>query len=600
MRRSLDVYLLIAFLLALFVAQHKLNNGITSDGALYFAHLRSVVFDRDLEIAAELDALHQPPRPHHVVPIGPAIAWAPAYLAVAAIDWIGGVTGRWTPDAGVARGLTGAYVQAVIVSSFFVMAAGLVVLHVRLRREFGPSIALVTSILIVAATTLIWYVVFEPSMTHAVSFGVVAIALVLSERWLIDAAPTLRHSLLLGFWFSLVVLVRPEDGVFAIFPLTALLFAPVCRALPIRERARLAGAVLVGAAPLLALQAGALARLLAANRFALAGGDEGYLNFFDARWVDVLFSSRHGLLSWTPVVWIALVGTMAYVRRRPLWAVPALIAFAALVWTNGSAHDWAGGWAFGGRRFTSVLAAFAPGVAIAVRAAYRRPLVVIAPVAAAIIGWNVLLMTQYQQQMLPRDEAVRFDTMVRQQADLVTRPPFFYPFAFPANAWFAWREGLPVDRYDLLGSEPLRRELYLPLNDWGERFLLDGWQNAGGDAFGSSHILSAPSGTILVPLDVPSDAPFAIDLEARADGEPRGATTRLEVAVNGRSFGDLPLEIGAPKPARRTFVAPAGARIWRRGYNRVSITRPPDAAPTTRFIVYALRVGASPGGGRVP
>jgi hypothetical protein len=280
--------------------------------------------------------------------------------------------------------------------------------------------------------------------------------------------------------------------------------------------------------------------------------------------------------------------------------VPALIAFAALVWTNGSAHDWAGGWAFGGRRFTSVLAAFAPGVAMAVLAAYRRPLVIIAPVAAAIVGWNVLLMTQYQQQMLPRDETVRFDTMVRQQADLVTRPPFFYPFAFPANAWFAWREGLPVDRYDLLGSEPLRRELYLPLNDWGERFLLDGWQNAGGDAFGSSHILSAPSGTILVPLDVPSDAPFAIDLEARADGEPRGATTRLEVAVNGRSFGDLPLEIGAPKPARRTFVAPAGARIWRRGYNRVSITRPPDAAPTTRFIVYALRVGASPGGGRVP
>jgi hypothetical protein len=600
MRRSLDVYLLIAFLLGLFVAQHTLNNGITSDGALYFAHLRSVVFDHDLDIAAELDALHQPPRPHHVVPIGPAIVWAPAYLAVAAIDWIGGVTGRWTPDAGVARGLTGAYVQAVIVSSFVVMAAGLVVLHVRLRREFGPSIALVTSILIIAATTLIWYVVFEPSMTHAVSFGVVAIALVLSERWLIDVAPTLRRSVLLGCWFSLVVLVRPEDGVFAIFPLTALLFAPVCRALPVRERARLAGAMLVGAAPLLALQAGALAWLLAANRFTLAGGDEGYLNFFDARWVDVLFSSRHGLLSWTPVVWIALVGTIAYMRRRPLWAAPALIAFAALVWTNGSAHDWAGGWAFGGRRFTSVLAAFAPGVAMAVLAAYRRPLVVVAPVAAAIVGWNVLLMTQYQQQMLPRDEAVRFDTMVRQQADLVTRPPFFYPFAFPANAWFAWREGLPVDRYDLLGSEPLRRELYLPLNDWGERFLLEGWRNAGGDAFGSSHILAAPSGTILVPLDVPSDAAFAIDLEARADGEPRGATTSLEVAVNGRSFGDLPLEIGAPKPARRAFVAPAGAKIWRRGYNRVTITRPPDAAPTTRFIVYALRVGASPGGGRVP
>src|SRR5712671_1400084 len=114
MRRALDIYLLIAFLLGLGVAQHKLNNGITSDGA------------------------------HYVVPIGPAIAWAPAYLAVAAVDWMGGVSRPAAPDAGAARGLTGPYVRAVNISSFVVMAAGLFVLHLRLRREFGPSIALVT------------------------------------------------------------------------------------------------------------------------------------------------------------------------------------------------------------------------------------------------------------------------------------------------------------------------------------------------------------------------------------------------------------------------------------------------------------------------
>ena len=164
----------------------------------------------------------------------------------------------------------------------------------------------------------------------------------------------------------------------------------------------------------------------------------------------------------------------------------------------------------------------------------------------------------------------------------------------------SWREGLPVDRYDLLGSEPLRREMYLPLNDWGARFLMEGGVGGAGDAFGSAHVLAAQSGTILVPLDVPRDAAFGIDLEARAAGEPRGAATRLDVAVNGQSFGDLPLEAGAPTPSRRTFVAPPGAKIWRRGYNRVTISRPPDAAPSTTFIVYALRAGASTGGGRVP
>jgi hypothetical protein len=230
----------------------------------------------------------------------------------------------------------------------------------------------------------------------------------------------------------------------------------------------------------------------------------------------------------------------------------------------------------------------------------RRPLMLLGPAAAIVIAWNLLLMTQYQRQMLPRDEAVRFDALVRQQADLVLKSPFMYPFAFPANALFAWREGLPIDRYDLLGSEPLRREMYLPLNDWGERFLLDGWQNGAGDSFGSAHFLAASSGTILVPLDVPPDVPFGVEVEARAAGEPRGATTCLSVSLNGRSFGDVMLEIGAAMPMRRTFIAPAGAKLWRRGYNRVTISRPPDASPSTHFIIYALRVGASPGGRRVP
>jgi hypothetical protein len=599
-RRPFDLLALTVVLLAALVAQQKLSNGITSDGALYFAHLRSVVFDHDLEIAPELDALRQPQRPHHVVPIGPAIAWAPAYLAVAAVDRIGSATGAWTRAAGTDLGLTGAYVQAAALSSFVVMAAGLVALHLRVRREFGPSIAIVTSALILGGTTLAWYVILEPSMTHAVSFGFVAIALVLTERWLVDARPSSRQGVLLGAWFSLVILVRPEDGVFLVFPLVALAFAPAWRASAMGERVRAAGAMLAGAAPLLALQAAALAWLLSTNTFSLLGGDEAYLTLFDSRWLDVLFSSRHGLMSWTPIVWVALVGTIAYARRRPLWALPAIVAFILLVWTNGSAHDWSGGWAYGGRRFTSVLAAFAPGIATALLWIYRRPLVLVAPAAACVIGWNALLMTQYQRQMLPRDEAVRFDSLVRQQADLVTTPPFFYPFAFPANVLFAWREGLPVDRYDLLGSEPLRREMYLPLNDWGARFLLDGWQNGAGDASGSAHFLAAQRGTILVPLDVPSGAAFGVDVEARAAGEPRGGATRLDIGVNGRSFGELPLEIGAPKPSRLVFVAPAGAKVWRRGYNRVTISRPPGALPSTTFIVYALRVGASAGGGRVP
>lgn len=290
-------------------------------------------------------------------------------------------------------------------------------------------------------------------------------------------------------------------------------------------------------------------------------------------------------------MWLALLGTVLYIRRAPLWAVPAILTFAALVWVNGSAHDWSSGWAFGGRRLTSALAALAPGFALMLAWFRRHPFALIVPAILGVVGWNGLLMTQYTRHMIPRDETVRFDTLIRQQVDLYLKPPYWYPFAFPANVWFAWREDLPVDRYDLLGSEPLRREMYLPLNDWGARFLLDGWTSGGGDSFGLRHFLNAPSGTILVPRDPSPDAAFSLDVEARAEGVGSGGTTVLDVAVNGRSFGDIVLTIGAAAPTRRVFSTPLGAKVWRHGYNRVTISR--QNVPAGAFvIVYALRMSA--------
>ena len=199
-------------------------------------------------------------------------------------------------------------------------------------------------------------------------------------------------------------------------------------------------------------------------------------------------------------------------------------------------------------------------------------------------------MTQYQRGLVPRDEAVRFDTLVKQQAGVYTAPPYFYPFAFPANVWFAWREGLPIDRYDLLGSEALRTEIYLPLNPWGARFLMGGWDDGAGDAFGSRHYLNGATGTILVPFDPQAGVDYALDIEARAEGGPDGRLATLGVTVNDRPFGDIVLGAGAATPLRKVFTTPAGSRIWRRGYNAVTLSRHDDSKGVP-IVVYALRLG---------
>jgi hypothetical protein len=480
-------------------------------------------------------------------------------------------------------------VAAAFVSSFLAASAGIVAIHLRLRREFGGAIALLTTALVLGATPLIWYIVSEPSMTHAAAYGVVAVSLVYSERWLVEQVPTRRQALILGVLFSLVILVRIEDGLFLLFPAVALLFGPSFRQQSLAFRARVVLDVAIGAAPLLVLQGLMYAALLRLSPFTLVGGEEGYL-LFSSRWSEVLFSSRHGLFSWTPAVWLGVFGTLFYVRRNRWWALPALATFVLMTWLNGSARDWSAGWAFGGRRFTSALAALAPGFALSLDWIKRRPLVVLVPAVGVTIGWNALLMTQFQRDLVPKDDAVRFDALVRQQTELLVRRPYFYPFAFPANVWFAWREQLPIDKYDLLGAEPLHREMYLPLNEWGSRFLTGGWDDGAGDRFGSRHYLNGATGTILVPLDVPADVEFFLDVEARAEGPAGGGTATLGVAVNDRTFGDVVMPVGGETPIRRVFTTPPHARIWRRGYNRVTISRR-SVPPGVPVVVYALRLG---------
>ena len=62
-------------------------------------------------------------------------------------------------------------------------------------------------------------------------------------------------------------------------------------------------------------------------------GQGGYFNPLQSRWLDTLFSSWHGLFSWTPVVYLAALGTIAYLRREWRWATAAPIPDAAPVTT---------------------------------------------------------------------------------------------------------------------------------------------------------------------------------------------------------------------------------------------------------------------------
>lgn len=545
------------------------THGITTDGVTYFAQLRSVVVDGDLDVTREFAHLGQPPRPNHVVPIGPTLIWTPLYLAVTAMDALGRAVGAWRGAAdATTQGLGLPYVRAVLLSSFAVGALGLWALLWHLRQRFAPAIAGTAVVLLFGATPLFWYMVYEPSMTHAASFGCAALFAVASAHW-VPAGATRAQSLILGTLLGLAFAARSQEVLFAFLP--ALLVFGAAAPWPDRvtRALHLAGWAFLGALPWLLLQALHSYVLFARYDYQLFG-QGGYFNPWQSRWLDTLFSSWHGLFSWTPIVYVAALGTVAYLRREWRWATAGLVVLVLTAWVNGATQDWAAGWSFGGRRFSSVLVLLAPGLALVIDGVVRRPLLALAPLVVGALWWNHLLMVQYTSGLLPKDEPVSFGRLVQQQAELHTRPPYVYPFAFPANVWFAWREGLPVDRYDLLSPEVPRAAFEMRFDRNGEKFLLDGWEAPTGDDWGSAWWTGRATATLAVPLVAPSGG-VVITLTTRTRLSEPPVQAALAIDVNGTQVGQFTAGVPAPSTATITVPADLATRLFRSGFNRIAI-----------------------------
>ena len=415
--------------------------------------------------------------------------------------------------------------------------AGNAGLYVRLRPEFSRTIALVTLALLTGATSLAWYAFVEPAPVDAAAFALVA--------WLGVAASRDRPP-------------RPAW----------------------RRAASWAGAALV---PLLLLQVTAGD---ARATYRLQGSVAGV--------VEVLFSARHGFLSWTPVAYVALLGTIAYFRRDRVWAVASLLVVLVTAWRIGVDVRLMTAPGFGARGLVAVLALLAPGLALVLDALTRRPVLALAPLVVAPLFWNHLLMVQYTIGVLPKDEPVSFARLVRGQADAYARGSGFYPFAFPANVWFAWREQLPVDRYDLLALEPRVPSLDLVMDRRVDRFLLEGWDAPGIETAGPVWWTGARRATLALPLALPTDRTIEIVITARSRFEEPVVEADLVLQLNGHDVAQFAPAAAAPSEFRVRLPAPAARVVFREGFNRVSFvsrgvhrvdpadTRPPGPFATRR------------------
>lgn len=441
---------------------------IHGDGVYHYAITRSLVLDRDLDLANDYALLGNPHhhglgpagRVENRVTVGTGVLWIPSFLVAHAVVR-GATAAGWIEDPGDG---TSRLQQRITLFGSVVLGLGAVVLGVRLAARYASTaIATTAGIAIALASPLCWYMVYQPSWPHAANaFVVTAFVWVWHEG---RATPTWRGAAALGALGGLMMLVRPQNVLFFVLPGFDLVRAGVGAA---RAGARAPrGAVAIR---LVAL-AGAAALCFGPQMWAWASvyGDplvipQGptFMRWGHSKWVEALFSSRNGLFAWTPLVGLSIACLVLMSLRRPAARSTGgllLAAFVLQAYVNGSADDWWGGWAFGGRRFVGCTGLFILGTAYGLHV-IRRLLVERAPAAAAMAlgalvlvfaSYNASFMWDYWHAQLERGRSQPLEPATRRWASRLVGAWYAvlgHPGALPVNLVHAMRAGVSPGRYD--------------------------------------------------------------------------------------------------------------------------------------------------------
>jgi len=379
---------------------------VGSDGLRYFATLRSLVFDRDLDMTNDYRLLGVPaqertPRglPANPFPIGPALFWLPFYLVACALA--AGLAAVGVPI--VLHGVGFVYEAPVCLASALAAGVAFLVLRPGIVRRGGAEAgnATLACFALAWATPALYYAIAEPSMSHALSLfsNAVFLRVWLERENSFDA----RRMMGVGAAAALCALVRWQDAVVLAAPLVELVSAAASPRLPPWSAARAGGLLLA------TFGAGMIPQFVEWR--AVYGAwlvlPQG-AGFFSPHphVIETLLSLRHGLLTWHPIFLLPLLGLLAVPAGKGRLALTIGLVFALTLWINASVERWWADDAFGGRRFVSLIPWLAFPAAWGLEWLRARvPTRAIVACLLALVLWNGLLFVQYRLGWISRSEA---------------------------------------------------------------------------------------------------------------------------------------------------------------------------------------------------
>jgi hypothetical protein len=427
-------------LTAVFIVTLPLVNPLVhGDGIGYYAYLRAPLIQHNLRFeedwrhanlgfvrgrvnpAGQLtpDQFTMTGHVSNLFSIGPAILWTPFFmLAHSMVLFVDRLGGNISAD-----GFSLPYRVLVAFGSSFYGFCGLLFSYLLARNYVNATWALLATLGIWFGSSLPVYMYFNPFWSHAHSAFAVALFL-----WYWDfTSPnrTLGEWVLLGLISGLMLDVYFPNGVLLIIPLVESIQRQIgdVQLKDVASIFRQFGENLIF---LLAIGISILPTLI--TRKIIFGGMLRFgsyttlpWNWQAPHWFSVLFSSEHGLVTWTPLLGLALLGLfLPFTEGGRVKAYFALGA-VAFYYVISCYPYWHGLSSFGNRFFISLTPVFVFGLALSLERVGRlfRSFKFAYVTQGLVLGlfalWNLAFIFQWGTHMVPARGEISWREMVHNQ-----------------------------------------------------------------------------------------------------------------------------------------------------------------------------------------
>jgi hypothetical protein len=351
--------------------------------------------------------------------IGPALLWTPflltAHVAVRLADALGAHI--------AADGFSFPYLLAMALGTAFYGFLGLLLSYSLAKKYVEERWAFLATLGVWGASSLPVYMYFNPAWSHAHSTFAVALFIWYWERT--RGVRTLLQWILLGLIAGLMVDVYFMNGVFLLLPLVESLIG-YWDFMKAKDYFASGPLLVRNICFLLAVVLAFLPTLI--TRYIIFGG---FLRFGSytvlpwdwtaPNWRSVLFSSEHGLFSWTPLLALAIAGLFLAPHVARFVALSLALTAIGFYYVISSYPYWHGMASFGNRFFISLTPVFIFGLALLLERCaefFRSQIRAFAATSALMllfILWNLGFIFQWGAHLISPRGPVSFSQVAYNQ-----------------------------------------------------------------------------------------------------------------------------------------------------------------------------------------